>query len=206
MPVPEIIRYLESKLAAVRPPGEEELAAGSSVAISRYVEGLTADTEFQGELEALGYSGARLNNLLLQGVLRRQLELYRDRLALWRQQVKDNVLAPSELLTLMEREGVGGDVVEMERQRMEAQTPTQPILSTEVTLSVLEIEEIAARPVAVATEVTLAVLGAETVEEAAVEILPSDVSLVILGVEEIPPPAPEVGVEITLAILESEEV
>jgi len=207
VPVPEVIRYLSDKLAQVRPPGEEELASGSSVAVSRYEEGLTADTEFEGELVALGYSGARLNNLLLQGILRRQLALYRDRLALWRQQVKDGILAPSELYTLMEREGVGADVVEMERQRMESQTPTQPVLSTEVTLSVLEIEEIPARPVAVASTVSLAILGAERVVEVPVVVLSSEVSLAVLGVEVVEEvPVVLLSSEVTLAVLAAEVV
>ena len=201
-----VLAFLSLKLAQVRPPGEAAQAVQQAVALTRYAEGLTDEQELRGELEVLGYSGLVLTRLLLSASLRRQLELYRDRLAIWRALLKDGKLTESEFRTLLERAGVSQETVLLEMERARSQRPSAPVKSLDLSLTVraapgIVVPRLAPR----AINLGLRVARAETVPRPPAEE-GLDLGLRVLAVPEISPRRVAQSIEVTLRAVSVEEV
>lgn len=201
----EALSAIELEMEGVQSPEREASATQSGVAVSRFVEGLTDEGELRGELQALGYTGQRQDRLVLAAQLRRQLDLYKDRLAIWRQQFKDGQLTQSEFATLIEGAGAGPDTLALELQRAAPQKPKAVIQSVLVGLSVLSAEELEARPAAQPVMITLGVLAAGEIAAPVEAVERVQVSLNVLQAAEVPRPPALEPVLVTLAILEVEE-
>lgn len=124
-PPPSTLSLVAQRLQDVSLPGEERAAGGSSVAIARHAEGMTSELELRSELQALGFKGLRAENLVLQAILRRGLELYRERRSLWQAEVRAGRLATAEYATLLEESGVEQEVIALDLQVLASQRPAQ---------------------------------------------------------------------------------
>lgn len=206
MPLENVISFIDKVLAEAPTPAEKDAAIQSGVALSRFVEGMTAEQELRGELQALGYDGLVLERYVLAAYLRRGLELFRERKALWRSQVKEGTITPSDYADLLEQAGVSQEAVEQELQLIGAQKPKQALQSVEVFLAVLGAEELPARAALPAAEISLKIMEASAVEEAVTLVLPSEISLAILEAQQLPTIPAAAPVELSLAILSAQEV
>lgn len=196
-----ILQTIEERISRARPPEAEARAAGSGVAVSRYAEGLTDETELRGELRALGYTGDREDNLVLQAQLRRELELYRDRLALLRQQQRAGDISLSQFLSGVEALGLSAEAVELERRRAESAAPAPVRRAVQISLGLLDVQEVPPRPAEQPVQITLGVLEAAQVAAPASSSVPVALTLSVLEADVVPEPAPVQAVQIGLAIL-----
>ena len=206
MAIEDSISLIESRLAAVRPAEAEALAAGAPVAISRYVEGLSNDQELQGELEALGYSGPRLANFLLQAQLRRELEIYQARKAGWGKRFQAGDISEGEYRTLLERAGAEPDAIELEVALLAERPVSGALQSSEIFLSILSGEDVLPRPALAPSEIFLSMVEATEVREVTEVMRNTEISLAVLEASEVPPRIGGISSEIILTILAVEEV
>ena len=164
----DVIAAIEASLAEQPTPGEEQAAVQSGVPIARYVAGMTSVDQLEGELSALGYKGIRRTRLMLAAQLKRELELFNDRLAIKRQEVRDKIITLSQFTTWLELSGIDGEGVALEVSRAAAAVPAPGRESVEVSLRILDIEEVPARPM----EQPVA-LGIRIIEAAAAPAAPA---------------------------------
>ncbi len=206
MPYEDVLRFIEQQLQELQSPGEAEAAVQSGVPIARYVAGMINPDELAGELTALGYKGLKRTRLMLAAQLKRELELFNDRLAIKRKQLADKQITLSAFTTWLEESGIDSEGVALEVSRAEAAGPAKVVESVQITLRLLQVQEVAARPEEQAIAVGLRVTQAELVEAPVEGIQPLNVSMSIIQLEgEITTPPLE-PVSISLSLVGIEEV
>lgn len=157
-----VIAAIEQALAEQQLPGDVEAAVQSGVPISRFVAGITNVEQLVGELSALGYKGIRQTRLVLAAQLKRELELFLDRLVLRRQQLKDGKITLSQFTSWLELSGIDAEGVALEVARAEAKPPAKVIQSVQVALRMAEVAEVPARPVEQPLTLGIRIVQAET--------------------------------------------
>jgi len=105
----ELLRLLEERLAAIRPPPPPELALGAGSAQRLYREGWGDKEQLRERLARQGYSGTRLELLVTQAELDELADKLADTVRLLRESVEKGVIAPEEMFQELKRAGMRED-------------------------------------------------------------------------------------------------
>lgn len=180
MPVEDVLNFIETKLAQLPAPGDEEIAVQSGIPISRYVAGLTGEQELRGELSGLGHKGLKLERLITAAQLKRELALYQERLDRYTKQLQKNLITPSQFTSFLESWGVPNTTIPLELSKAQEDTPAVTLRSVQVTLRLVQVEEIPARPAEAPISIGLSIRQAEAVSAPVTGVQPLSVSLSII--------------------------
>ena len=206
MAISDIISDIAQRAARVQTTETETAATQGGVAVSRYVAGMTDVLELRGELKALGYTGIGQDRYVLAAELRRQLELFQDRLALWRDQLKKNELTSSEFATLLDGAGLPIESVNLELERATSVKPVAVTKRVAVSLGILEADILTPRPTEAPVAVSLGILEADIIPAAAAGLSRVGVQLRVRVAELAPTLAPVRPVAVSLGIIGVMEV
>lgn len=184
MSIEDVLNFIESKLTQMPAPGEEEAAVQSGVPISRYVDGLTNESQLRGELSALGYKGLKLERYVLSAQLKRELALYQDRLTRYTKELQAGQITPDQFQSFLEGWGVPGENIPLELSKAQEAKPAVTLRSIQLDIRLLQVDEITPRPAEQALSLGIRILQAEEVLAPVTGTQPVALTLSILQVAE----------------------